>query len=117
MTTPLPGVPVALLWPLATAACRCLPDGTLLDDGMADRLGPDGPLTTLVEAPGVHPVTLGRRPRPARDGRGHDRRLRRHRSGRHDHEGAGAADAAAWQEALATATDGDQQFLLPYANP
>ena len=32
-------------------------------------------------------------------------------------EGAGAADAESWQEAYAAATDGDQVFLLPYANP
>ena len=53
---PLPVVPVALLWPVATAPTM-LADGNLIDDSLSERLSADGPLTTLVEAPGSAPVT------------------------------------------------------------
>jgi Family of unknown function (DUF6049) len=109
-------VPVALLWPLATEPAL-LPDGTLLTDGMADRLGPDGTLTTLVKAPGSTPVTWVMDPdllttvATMTDGYGVTA------PDGTTTEGVGAADAESWQEAYAAATDGDQLFLLPYANP
>ncbi|MET0642322.1 MAG: DUF6049 family protein [Jiangellaceae bacterium] len=112
----LAAVPVALLWPLATEPAL-LPDGTLLTDGMADQLGPDGTLTTLVEAPGSAPVTWVVDPdllttvATMTDGYGVTT------PDGTTTEGAGAADAESWQEAYAAATDGDQPFLLPYANP
>jgi hypothetical protein len=113
---PLPVVPVALLWPVATAPAM-LADGNLIDDSMSDRLGADGPLTTLVEAPGSAPVTwivdpdLVATVEAMADGY-----AVAGPSGTTT-EGIGSADAAAWREALATATHGQQQFVLPYANP
>jgi hypothetical protein len=113
---PLPVVPVALLWPIATSPAM-LPDATLVDDSMSDRLAADGPLTTMVEAPGSAPVTwivdpdLVATVDAMADGyavTGPNGTTT---------EGAGSADAAAWRETLATATQGQQQFLLPFANP
>jgi Family of unknown function (DUF6049) len=113
---PLAPVPVALLWPLATQPA-VLPDGSLIDDGMAARLAADGPLTTLVNAPGSAPVTwvvdpdllatvdtmAGGYTVTAPDGTTSD--------------GLGAADAGIWRDAFAAATTGDQVLLLPYADP
>ena len=113
---PLPVVPVALLWPVA-AAPTMLADGNLIDDSLSDQLGADGPLTTLVEAPGAAPVTwivdpdLVATVEAMADGY-----TVTDPNGTHT-EGGGSANATAWREALATATQGQQQFLLPYANP
>lgn len=113
---PLPTVPVALLWPVATQP-SLLPDGTLLGDRLASQIAPDGPLTALVEAPGSAPVTWVVDPDllatvatmtdgyvvTAPEGTTAD--------------GIGAADAAAWQEAFGAAVDGHELLFLPYADP
>ncbi|RIQ33635.1 DUF6049 family protein [Jiangella rhizosphaerae] len=52
----LPTVPVALLWPLA-AQPSLLPDGTLSDERLAEDLGADEPLSSLLEAGAEAPVT------------------------------------------------------------
>jgi Family of unknown function (DUF6049) len=112
----VPSVPVALLWPLG-AQPALLPDSTLLGDGLAGQLGPDGALTALVEAPGTAPVTWVVDPDlmatvaamadgyavTTQDGITAD--------------GTGAASAEAWLSAVSAATDGDELFLLPYADP
>jgi hypothetical protein len=113
---PLPEIPVALLWPLA-APPSLLPSGTLSGEGLADQISPDGSLSTLVEAPGDAPVSWVVDPdllgtaETMTDGyevTGADGSTS---------EGRGAADAVAWGEAFAIATDGDQPSILPYANP
>ncbi|MGH9252925.1 MAG: DUF6049 family protein, partial [Acidimicrobiales bacterium] len=53
---PLPDVPVAMLWPLATQP-SLLPDGTLSDDRLAEQIRTRGPLSALVDAPGDTPVS------------------------------------------------------------
>ena len=53
---PLPDVPVAMLWPLATQP-SLLPDGTLSDDRLAELIRTRGPLSALVDAPGDTPVS------------------------------------------------------------
>jgi hypothetical protein len=113
---PLPAVPVAVLWPLQTQPAL-LPDGTLLGDGMATQLGPDGSLTALVEAPGTAPVTWVVDPDllvtvgTMADGyavTGPDGSTT---------EGTGAAVAETWLKAFRTATDGADVLVLPYSNP
>lgn len=52
----LPSVPVAVLWPLA-ARPALLPDGSLTDETLAEQLGPDEPLSALLDAGAEAPVT------------------------------------------------------------
>jgi hypothetical protein len=113
---PLPEIPVALLWPLA-APPSLLPSGALSGEGLADQISPDGSLSTLVDAPGDTPVSWVVDPdllgtaETMTDGyevTGADGSTS---------EGRGAADAVAWGEAFAIATEGDQPSILPYANP
>ncbi|HEX2360782.1 MAG TPA: DUF6049 family protein [Jiangellaceae bacterium] len=115
-TAALPDVPVALLWPLATQPAL-LPDGTFLDDGLAERLAPDGPLTALVEAPGGAPVSWLVDPDLlASAGTMADGYAVTAPDGT-TKEGTGAAAAEAWLQAYRAATTGAQVNLLPYANP
>jgi hypothetical protein len=113
---PMPEIPVALLWPLA-APPSLLPSGALSGEGLADQISPDGSLSTLVDAPGDTPVSWVVDPdllgtaETMTDGyevTGADGSTS---------EGRGAADAVAWGEAFAIATEGDQPSILPYANP
>ena len=113
---PLPEIPVALLWPLV-APPSMLPSGALSGEGLADQISPDGSLSMLVDAPGDTPVSWVVDPdllgtaETMTDGyevTGADGSTS---------EGRGAADAVAWGEAFAIATEGDQPSILPYANP
>ena len=113
---PLPTVPVGLLWPLATQP-SLLPDGTLLDDRLADQLAPDGPLTALVKTPGTTPVTWVVDPDlVATVGTMADGYAVTSPDGTTT-EGTGAASAEAWLAAFDAATKDQQLLLLPYANP
>jgi hypothetical protein len=112
----LPTVPVALLWPLATQPSM-LPDGTLLGDGLAAEVAPDGSLTTLIEAPGDAPVTWIADPDLlASVGTMADGYAVTTPDGTTT-EGTGAAAAETWLAALGAATKKHQLLLLPYANP
>jgi len=112
----LPAVPVALLWPLATQP-SLLPDGTLLGDGLAAQLAPDGPLTALVDAPGTTPVSWVVDPDLlASVGTMVDGYAVTDADGATT-EGTGAASAETWLTAFRAAMKDHELLLLPYANP
>lgn len=113
---PLPDVPVAMLWPLATQP-SLLPDGTLSDDRLAELIRTRGPLSALVDAPGDTPVSWVIDPDLLGTVEAMSDGYEVAAADGSTTAGQGAADAVAWQEALATATDGDQPSILPYANP
>jgi Family of unknown function (DUF6049) len=113
---PLPEVAVALLWPLA-AQPSLLPTGTLTDDDLATQIAAGGTLSTLVEAPGDAPVTWVVDPDLLATAEMMTDGYEVVGADGSTSEGGGAADAVAWGEAFAIATDGDQPSILPYANP
>lgn len=113
----LPAVPVGVLWPLA-AQPALTPDGTLLDESLADQLAPGEPLSALLEAGGNAPVTWAVDPdlldTVAEMADGYSVASG---SGPIDGPQAGADAAREWRQRFSMATQDRDLWMLPYAVP
>ncbi|HEU0041605.1 MAG TPA: DUF6049 family protein, partial [Jiangellaceae bacterium] len=114
--TALATVPVSLLWPI-TAPPALLPDGTLLDDSLAEQLAPRGRLGTMVDAAAGAPVSWFVDPDllDTVDAMADGYEVRG--AGGSTSPGTGGTTAAAWQSAFAAAVQDDTITYLPYARP
>ncbi|WP_116947836.1 DUF6049 family protein [Jiangella endophytica] len=113
----LPAVPVAVLWPLA-AQPSLLPDGTLTDESLAEDLGADQPLSTVVETGADAPVTWAVDPdlldtvRTLAEGY-----QITSPEGAIEGTQANTDAAAAWEQQFEQATQDHDVWMLPYALP